>query len=56
MSKVQKPRVYDFDPSIYTRGSLRESEVLEIKEQFDTFDLDRTGLINPRCKCALTKN
>jgi len=39
----------NFDPSVYTHGGLRPSEVLEIKEQFDLFDLDHVGSINPRC-------
>ena len=42
--KVQKP----FLPQQYERPGLDEDEILEIKEAFDLFDPERTGMISPK--------
>ena len=45
-AKVVKPvNKITFDAKLYVRPGLTESQVLEIKEAFDMFDSDCTGLV-----------
>jgi hypothetical protein len=43
-----KPKLVDFDPTPYIRNSLKEEDVLEAKEAFDSFDVEHVGSINPK--------
>lgn len=42
-----KPKVLQFDPTLYERDGLSYDEIIEIKEAFDMFDVKNTGTINP---------
>ena len=43
-----KGRGKNFDVSEYQRNGLSKEEILEIKETFDLFDIDRGGSIDPK--------
>jgi hypothetical protein len=45
-SQPSKPK---FDTKPYERPGLSEADILEIKDAFDIFDREHTGLINPSC-------
>lgn len=44
-SGVTKPK---FNTKPYERPGLTETDILEIKEQFDIFDREHVGSINPK--------
>lgn len=37
-----------FDTKPYERPGLTETDILDIKETFDVFDKDHSGIINPK--------
>ena len=43
---LSKPKV--FNPKDYERPGLSEDEIFEIKEAFDLFDANKTGMIDPK--------
>ena len=49
MSRTKKtePIKPKFDTKPYEKAGLNESDILEIKDSFDIFDREHTGLINP---------
>ena len=44
-NKVEKK---PFNPKLYERPGLSEDEIVEIKEAFDLFDPEKTGLVAPK--------
>jgi Ca2+-binding EF-hand superfamily protein len=50
---VQTPSKPKFNTKPYERPGLTESDILEIKEQFDLFDREHIGSINPKCKNSI---
>lgn len=46
-TKRSEPTKPKFDTKPYERPGLTETDILEIKESFDIFDREHTGLINP---------
>lgn len=45
----------NFDPKLWLRPGLEEKDVIQIKEVFETFDVDNDGVLNPMdIRSALT--
>lgn len=56
-TKRSEPTKPKFDTKPYERPGLTETDILEIKESFDIFDREHTGLINPsRTACHMQKS
>ena len=58
MSKAKQGQTAErlkFDTKPYERPGLTETDILDIKETFDVFDKDHSGIINPKeLKLALS--
>ena len=46
--KKNVPKLGPFNPKDYERPGLSEDEIYEIKEAFDLFDAEKTGIIDPK--------
>lgn len=46
----------NFNAKSYVKPGLSEDEVIEIKDSFDLFDIEKSGSIDPKCTVVMTQN